>query len=217
MQHPEERSVHELLLRRDYEGLIRACEADRRMRKALEADLYQTDENLLWPAIKTIGGLMHRRWQAGRQESVREYIRGLLWSLNEESGGIGWNAPQTIAEIIVHIPELIVPYGSMAISRALEEPPLVPAGLWALGRLGPAADAIAHFCETAILESFSHKDSAVLALAAWATGRVGFVPAYPLIARLQGRSEAVRIWVGEDFVEKPLAAWAAEAITGIDR
>ena len=47
---------------------------------------------------------MQRWWQSGKHEKVRIYIRTLQWSMSDESGGIGWNYPQTIAEIIVHIP-----------------------------------------------------------------------------------------------------------------
>ena len=79
---------------------------------------------------------MERLWHSGRQEKVRIYIRTLFWSMNEESGGIGWSSPQTIAEIIVHIPELIDPYGSMMIAHSIEEPPLMKGGAWGIGRLG---------------------------------------------------------------------------------
>jgi hypothetical protein len=54
--------------------------------------------------------------------------------MTEESGGIGWNSPQTIAEIIANIPQLLNPYGSMMISYSFEEPPLLKGGLW--GRVG---------------------------------------------------------------------------------
>lgn len=85
-------------------------------------------------------------WQSRQHERVREFIRNLFWSMNDESGGIGWSSPQTIAEIIVNIPEILDPYGSMMIAHSIEEPPFVKGGLWGIGRLGKMiADAVDFF------------------------------------------------------------------------
>mgnify|MGYP005843765479 CR=1 FL=1 len=212
MDRPDDRSIIALLQDGNIGEAVSQCEADRRAWKLLRTLIYETDEEVLWPALEAIGEVMRRRWSTGRKESVREYIRALLWSLSDESGGIGWNAPQTIAEIIVHIPELAVPYASMAISRALEEPPLVPSGLWAIGRLGPLAGATVDFCREAILDSFKHSDPRVLALVAWAAGQSAFAPALLFLYQIEKRPEPVRLWVGGHFEQKTLGEWAAQAI-----
>lgn len=212
MGHSNDRSLIALLRCGRIGAAASLCEEDRRAWKLLRTLIYETDEEVLWPAIEAIGELMRRRWSAGREEFVREYIRGLLWSLSDESGGIGWNAPQTIAEIIVRIPELAVPYASMAISRALEEPPLLPSGLWAIGRLGPLAGPAVDFCKEAMLTSFKHSDPRILALAAWAAGQTGFAPAMLFLLNMEERPEPVRLWVDGHFEEKPLEEWAAQAI-----
>ena len=117
MNTPLKRMVGDLLLRREHERLVELCLTDRRAWKSLRANLYQTDEELVWPAIEATARLMSRWWRDGRENKVREYVRGLFWSLNDESGGIGWNAPQTIAEIVINIPELADPYASMMMDR----------------------------------------------------------------------------------------------------
>jgi hypothetical protein len=33
-------------------------------------------------------------------ESARVIMRRLMWSLNDESGGIGWGAPEAMGEIV---------------------------------------------------------------------------------------------------------------------
>ena len=143
---------------------------------------------------------------------MREYIRGLFWSLNDESGGIGWNAPQTVAEIITLIPELIEPYGSMMIDRTIEEPLLVPSGMWAIGRLGRRIEPAVEFFKDVVLKSFKVADPQTLGLVAWAMGEVAFAPALPMLKTLQGRQEQVRIYIDGDFCEKPLGQWAEDAI-----
>jgi hypothetical protein len=151
-------------------------------------------------------------WQSGRQEKVRVYLRTLFWSMNEESGGIGWSSPQTIAEIIVRIPELIDPYGSMMIAHAIEEPPLMKGAAWGMGRLGMRiADSMEFFREK-ILAVFREDDSETLGLMAWAMGRTGFSPALLFIKKMLRRDEAVTIYIEGAFCRKPLKQWAAEAI-----
>ncbi|HEX9136434.1 MAG TPA: hypothetical protein VF905_05765, partial [Nitrospirota bacterium] len=38
-------------------------------------------------------------------EFLRETVRKLLWSLTDESGGIGWSAPELLGEIVIADPE----------------------------------------------------------------------------------------------------------------
>ena len=135
--------------------------------------------------------------------------------MNDESGGIGWSSPQTVAEIIMHIPELIDPYGRMMIAHSIEEPPLMKGGAWGIGRLGRRiADSLEAFREK-VLAVFQEDDSETLGLLAWAMGRTGFSPAMPYLENLLQREEPVMIYIDGVFLQKPLKQWAAEAIGAI--
>jgi hypothetical protein len=208
--------VKDLLERRDKDCLLELCEKDREFWKALRFNLYAVDERIRWTAIETAAKFMQRWWQAGKKEKVREYIRNLFWSITDESGGIGWSAPQTIAEIIVNIPELIDPYGSMMIAHTFDEPPLIKGGLWGMGRLGKVAAEAVLFFQDKVLSVFQSDDTETLCLAAWATGEVGFKAALPFLEKLLERKEPVRIYVEGDFYEKTLGEWAREAISKIN-
>ena len=159
---------------------------------------------------------MKRWWQAGNQDKVREYVRILLWQLNDESGGIGWNAPQTIAELAVAIPQLLDPYSSMMIARTIDEPALTKSGLWSIGRLGTRIREAVVFFQDEVLDVFGSDDPETLGLAAWAVGEVGFDPALPSLEKLSDRTEPVRLYVDGGFQEKPLGQWAGDAIEKID-
>lgn len=204
------------LQQRDFNLLLDLCEKDRRFWKALQVCLYETDMSIIWPAIEAIAALMKRWWQANREEEVREYIRNLLWLLNDESGGISWNAPQTIAEIIVRIPQLLEPYGSMMIARTLEEPLLIKNGLWGMGRLGGRVKETVRLFQGIVLNIFKNDDPEILGLSAWAMGEAGFVPALTQLETLKDRTEPVSIYVDGSFHEKPLGVWAEEAIMKIN-
>jgi len=209
------KQVEDLLEQRNYDRLLDLCERNRHFWKALRFQLYDIDEKLRWSAITSVGKLMQRWWQSGQEEKVRVYMRNLFWSITDESGGIGWSAPQTIAEIIVNIPSLLDPYGSMMIAHAFEEPPLIKAGLWGVGRLGKEiADAV-DFFQDKVLRTFRGDDAETLGLAAWAMGEIGFRPALPFLEELRERDEPVRIYIKGDFYEKPLGQWAREAISKV--
>lgn len=81
-------------------------------------------------------------------ESARIVMRRMLWSLNDESGGIGWGAPEAMAEIMCHSSQLRNEYLHMLISYMREdgderfqdgnyiELPMLQRGLlWGIGRL----------------------------------------------------------------------------------
>lgn len=208
--------VRDLLEQRDYARLLELCEKDRHFWKELRFSLYDIDERLRWSAIEAVAKYMRHLWQKGRREKVRDYIRNLFWSIMDESGGIGWSAPQTIAEIIVNIPELLDPYGSMMIAHTFEEPPLIKGGLWGIGRLGKLSAEAAEFFHDMVLAVFRSEDAETLGLAAWANGEVGFKPALPFIEKLLERKEKVQIYIKGYFYEKPLGQWAREAVAKIN-
>jgi len=216
MDKSKKKSVEALLRRKDHAPLLDLCEKDGGYWQAVRSHLYDLDERIRWSAIETVSKIVRRWWQAGEEEKVRQYIRTIFWSISDESGGIGWSAPQVIAEIIVHIPVLMDPYGGMMIAYSIEEPPLIKGCLWGIGRLGKSIiDAVEAFRDE-ILAVFGVDDSEMLGLASWAMGEVGYHPAIPFIQKLAVRSEPVTIYIGGDFVERPLRHWAHEAISKIE-
>ena len=204
--------VHTLVLQRNYDDLIALCQESNQAWKILRTNIYETDENLIWQTIEAIVRLMERWWELGNEEKVREYIRNLFWSINDESGGIGWNAPQTIAEIIVRIPELVEPYGTMVVDRTIDEPLLVNSCLWAMGRLGNRLEGKLTLFEESILETFKSSSPETLGLVAWATGEMHFLPARAFLEKLVDRSESVKIYIQGTYHEKTMGEWAHQSI-----
>jgi hypothetical protein len=81
-------------------------------------------------------------------EEARVVMRRFLWSLNDESGGIGWGVPESMAEAMCHHSGLAEEYIHMLISYMREdgteicqdgnfiEHPLLQRGLlWGVARL----------------------------------------------------------------------------------
>ncbi len=51
-------------------------------------------------------------------ESIRVLVRRLMWSLNEESGNLGWGAPEALGCILAAVPTLAKEYGGLLLSYA---------------------------------------------------------------------------------------------------
>jgi len=83
-------------------------------------------------AIGKVAGII----AAHDTEKVRVFVRGLIWLMTEESGGIGWHAPEAIAEICVRVPALSEEYAEL-LPQFLEEEVFVPSTCAALCRLVP--------------------------------------------------------------------------------
>ncbi|MFH1438922.1 MAG: DVU0298 family protein, partial [Pseudomonadota bacterium] len=161
------KQVRSLLAEGKFDRLLELYEEDRRARNALRLRLYDADEAVRSAAVEAMAKIMGRLWKKGEHGKVVEYLRSQIWTITEESGGIGWSAPETVARIIANIPELMDPHGRVMISRALEEAPLVQNGLRAIGRLGRIASSTLDLFREEIAGIFESEDIVTLALAAW--------------------------------------------------
>ena len=102
--------------------------------------LLDHDEQVKWRAVTAIGTVVAFMVQ-NDAESARVIMRRLMWSLNDESGGIGWGAPETMGEIMAQSETIADEYHSILISyldengNFLEYEPLQKGLLWGIARL----------------------------------------------------------------------------------
>lgn len=67
---------------------------------------YDKENSMSWKAIQAMGHVAKAYVEAEKFESLRNTIRKLLWSMTDESGGVGWRAAELIGEIIYASPAL---------------------------------------------------------------------------------------------------------------
>jgi hypothetical protein len=114
---------------------------------ALFALICRDEQHLRWYAVSCMGEAVARLAEAD-MEAARIVMRRFLWSLNDESGGIGWGAPESMAEAMCRHAGLAGEYVHMLISYMREdgseicqdgnyiEHPLLQRGLlWGVARL----------------------------------------------------------------------------------
>jgi hypothetical protein len=114
-------AVRALLRDWDWDGLVSWAESQRNADKVVMGVLFDPEPLIRWRAVQALGKIAGLYADTG-VERVRELIRKLLWQMNDESGGIIWNAPEAITMILMEVPSLIDEFGHILASHLREEP-----------------------------------------------------------------------------------------------
>lgn len=199
--------------------------------QTLFSAICRTEENIRWHAVRAMGPTVARLADKD-MEAARIIMRRLMWSLNEESGGIGWGAPEAMAEIMVHHRGLAGEYMHILISymredgeelfqhgNFLENEALQRGLLWGIGRLAEkrprmllergVADDLGKYLHAA--------DPVVRGLAARALGLLRSEGARDSICRLLGDDSGVRLYEGDRVYSVTVDELARQALERINR
>jgi hypothetical protein len=155
--------ARQLLENRDLDGIERWTSASKSALSTLFSLTFEKDELIRWRAIEAIGkaaavvGTQH-------EERVKDFLRRLLWLMNDESGGLGWHAPEAIGEVLFNIPKLAVEYG-IILTSFLKEEPFERGSHFSLVRIGILQPAAILACAPALTASLKEKDPAIRAFA----------------------------------------------------
>ncbi len=112
----------------------------RRMVSPLIGLFCDREETVRWRAVTALGMVTHALASENIEEA-RVVMRRLMWSLNDESGGIGWGAPEAMGEISAMNEKLAGEYHRILCSyislegNFLEHEILQRGALWGLCRL----------------------------------------------------------------------------------
>jgi hypothetical protein len=139
------RYLRDRLLAEDFSAALSAT-LDLPARKAVSPliSFFCNDDALLrWRSVSALGVVVAHLAEENR-ESARVVMRRLMWSLNDESGGIGWGAPEAMGEITARHAGLAKEFGHILLSylredcNYLEHEVLQRGLLWGCGRLAHA-------------------------------------------------------------------------------
>ncbi len=151
--------LREILLRRDFAELAAWSMQAPNPTAVLIPLLFADDDLLRWRTIEALGRLIGRQ-AADNPELVRDQLRRLFWSMNDESGNLIWHAPEAIGEILANAPELAAEYTRQLLSFLVEEP-FERGTYWAVARLsGIAPEAFVEGTEK-VLPGLSDPDPAI--------------------------------------------------------
>ena len=112
--------VLELLEQNDFENNLQKIHKydERKIVNALFSFLCSTDKIIKQNAVTAMGVVVSKIAESDL-ESARIIMRRLMLSLTEESGGIGWGAPEAMGEIMARNEKLAEEYHKILISYTL--------------------------------------------------------------------------------------------------
>jgi hypothetical protein len=195
-----------MLRERRMDEIAALAEGRRRVLGTLVSLTFDADDLVAWRAVEALGVATAR--VADRDTAfAREQLRRLLWLITEESGGICWRAPEAMAEIVAHRPDLFDDYVPIVVHLLLEtaEEDLEhfrPGILWAIGRLGPLARTCVADVLPAIEAALDRPDAASRGMAVWCLGRVGHTRA--LVARPELAADAASVALYQEGELRPV-------------
>ena len=176
--------VRGLLEAFDMEGVLVLARRQRRVLSLLLGLTYDPDEVIAWRAVEGLG-LAAVVVAEGETEFVRGILRRLLWSLNDESGGIGWKSPQGLGAIVAGRLDLFSEFVPIIISLfEMEEELFRPGTLWAVGCIGAQVPNLVAQAVPWIVQLLADPDPQTRAHACRCAGQVGVQDALPILRDL---------------------------------
>jgi hypothetical protein len=161
MAHQLKKNVLSALESDDLDAVVSLAAGDRKVLSQLVRLAYDKETLVGWRAIKAVGLVAHVLVKSD-YEFLRETCRKLLWSLTDESGGIGWSAPEMLGEIVSADPvrfQDIIPL--IASAYEVEENVFRAGVLYALARIAESAPELAAPYQKIIVMSLADRDPLV--------------------------------------------------------
>ncbi len=168
--------------------------------------LLHQDPNVRWRAITAFGAVVSDLAEQDK-EGARVIMRRLMWSLNDESGGIGWGAPEAMAEVMARNRSMAEEFGSILVSyldpdgNFLEYPPLQRGLMWGITRIAAIRPECVAPAVVYLRPYVESTDAETRGLASFAAGLLGAETLRPLLESLVHDEAGVKVY-REDLVTR---------------
>ncbi len=207
---PLKKKIIGLLERKDFAGIIRLSSPAGKMVIVMISLSYDKKSVSSWRAIEAIG-LLTAKMAKSEPGTVRNIVGRLLWMIRDESGGIGWSAPEILGEIVRNNPELCSDIAPIIVSFH-EEKMLASGVLWAIGRIGESNAGMIEYA-AAVIPSYLHSLNHTLrAFAVRALGEIGSSESAVEIEKLKDDENLIELYEDGELIEKTVGKIAGEAL-----
>jgi len=187
----------------------------------LFSGICRSEELLKWHAVAAMGVVVARLADRA-MEPARVVMRRLMWSLNDESGGIGWGAPEAMGEVLASHAGLAEEYTHVLVSFMREDgffieyEPLQRGLMWGVGRLAAVRPELllAKGAVGYLLPYLDSGDAAVRGLAARAFGMLRTEEVAPSLVHLLADHRPVCYWQENGMVASSVGELARLALAG---
>jgi len=201
-------SLAKYLTNANFPSIVEHAGGNKRTLSFLTALTYDQNRLISWRAVEAFG-LVASYVAESDPEYVRVHLRRLVWLLNDESGGIGWRAPECIGEVLHHKPELFsgfIPILVNLIDMEPEDAIRFRAGwLWAITRLGEVDLESARHAQPWILPCLDDPDPQVRGMAVRCLASLKVVLPPEKIDQILADQEQVELYVSPHITSTPIA------------
>ncbi|HOO91323.1 MAG TPA: HEAT repeat domain-containing protein [Syntrophales bacterium] len=183
--------------------------------------LCSVDERVKWRAISALGSVVSDI-AASDPESARVIMRRFIWQLNDESGGIGWGCPESMAEVMARNETLAKEYVHILISyidpdgNYLDHPLLQQGALWGVGRLAHSRPIYVRDAAALLNPYMESEDPILRGLAAWAAGPIAREGTVPHLKKLTSDQAILTLYHDDRFIEYSVGTLAQEALATVE-
>ena len=182
--------------------------------------LCSTDEHVKWRAVTALGKVISAL-AASDMESARVVMRRFIWNLNDESGGIGWGCPESMAEVMALNERLAEEYGCILISyiqpecNYLEHEILQRGVLWGVGRLAHSFPRHVRTVGGYLIPYMESGDPILRGLAAWAAGPAEGAETIPRLKQLADDPSEIMIYLNGKFDHYTVGQLAQKSLSSV--
>ncbi len=220
------RGLCELLVGSDIEEVrsFLAAVPPRRSLNPIISLFYSGEPLLRWRAVSAFGFVVGVLMAQEEMERARVAMRRMMWSLNDESGGIGWGAPEAMSEAMTNNEVLAEEYHRILLSYVweegnfLEHGPLRAGALWGIARVSEIhADMMRRAGAWERIRPYlDDEDTAAKSFAVWAAGLVADAEACPKLSKMAEEREVVELYRDYHLRTYSLSTLALEAMQRLD-
>ncbi len=181
-----------LLDNHDINGALAWLVKQRRSLSIVSSLLFTEDQLLRWRAIEVLGklsGIISKE----NIDFIRKLLNHNFWMLNDESGNVGWYAPETIGEILYNVPEFIDEFGIMLPTYIIEEP-FERGSHWAIARVAEIKPEVFKKDFSKILKSLEDSDPYIRVFTAKAVMLIDPLNAKPKVEKLATDNDEVELY-----------------------
>lgn len=206
--HEIKEAVKKALAVNDLDAVASLALEDRRTLNVLMKFSYDKGSLETWRAIRAMG-VAARALLPRDYDFLRETTRRLLWSVTEESGCMGWSAPEMMGEIISTDPRRFGDLIPILVSMFEEE--IFRAGvLYVLMKVAEAAPELPLAYKETVLEALSDENPLVRFYALRVVKMTGMKEAREKVKNLAAETSSAKIYDGKDFETVEIGSLAEE-------
>jgi len=184
--------------------------------------LCSLDELVKWHAVMAMG-IIISDLAASNLESARVVMRRFIWNLNDESGGIGWGCPESMAEAMARHEKLAAEYGCILISylqpdgNYLEHEGLQRGALWGVGRLAHSRPQCMQPAAGLLLPYMRSEDPYLRGLAVWAVSPILNAAAIDSLQQLVRDPSGLVLFRNGELAQYSVGQLAREALARVEQ